>query len=433
MTAVALPLDRPPSRALALALLVATLLLAGGAWVADAPRLALAAAAVAALIAGLLAPEVALALFVAAGALKAAPWAGSLPFDLTAAAALAVAAAMVAAGIRRGLADLPVDPVVVLAVLLCTLVVLSGFWTPAAAVGLNKALRFQAFSLLAVIGPPVLIRRRAELVRLLAALVGFALVLAVSAKPSVVTTQPLALLGGNEIQLGVFTGFALLAILGYLLVVGPTPLRLLWLVPAAYLGYTFVAAGSRGALVSGILAIVYLAGRQLLIERSRLLALLLVGVVAGVVAFGSTSVAGRAAATKYEQSLFSSNTSRVVGSRDYLVASAVQLAVSHPFGLGVGGFDVVTHGLQYPHNLLLELADEEGLAGVALFLALLACAWRARLIGPLPHHAAELGLTGALIVFALSESMFSFDLNGDRLLWFSFGLAAALPRFRPER
>jgi O-antigen ligase len=432
MTAVALPLEPSRLRGLAGALVVALVLLAGGAWVAGAPKLALAAAAGAGLVEGLLAPEVALALFVAAGALKAGPWAASLPFDLTAAAALAVAAAMVAAGIRRGLADLPVEPVVLLAISLCALVVLSGFWTPASVAGLDKALRFQAFSLLAVIGPPVLIRRRVELVRLLAALVGFALLLAATAKPTDVTTQPLAALGGNEIQLGVYSGFALLAILGYLLFAGPAPLRLLWLVPAGFLGYTLLAAGSRGALVSSIVAVIFLSGRQLLLERSRLLALLIVGVGVAVIALGGASVAGRGAAVKYQQSLFSSNASRVVGSRDYLAASGLQLALSHPFGLGVGGFDAVTHGLQYPHNLVLELADEEGLAGVVLFLGLLGCAWRARLRGPLNRDAAELGLTGALIVFALSESMFSFDLNGDRLLWFALGLAAALPRFHAE-
>ena len=433
MTAVALPLRHPPLRGVAGALVAASVLLAGSAWVADAPRLAVTAVAGAAVVAGLLAPEVVLALFVAAGALKAAPWAESIPFDLTAAAALAVGAAMVAAGIRRGLADLPLEPVAVFAVALCALVVLSSLWTPASAAGLDKAFRFQAFSLLAVIGPPVLIRRRDELVRLLAALVGLALLLAATARPTEVATQPLATLGGNEIQLGIYSGFALLAILGYLLFVGPARLRLLWLVPASVLGYTLVAAGSRGALISSIVALVFLTGRHLLFERSRLLVLLVVGAVIAVVAFGGASVAGQGAAVKYQESLFSSDTARIVGSRDYLIESGFQLGLAHPFGLGVGGFDTVTHGLQYPHNLLLELADEQGLLGVFLLLVLLACAWRARHRGPLGRSATELGLTGALIVFALTESMFSFDLNGNRLLWFAFGLAAALPRFSLER
>jgi O-antigen ligase len=433
MTAVALRSQPPSLRGLAGALVVAALLLAGGAWVADAPRLAITAVAGAALVVGLLAPEVSLALFVAAGALKAAPWVESLPFDLTAAAALAVGAAMVAAGVRRGLADLPLEPVAVLAVSLCALVVLSGLWTPAAAAGLDKAFRFQAFSLLAVIGPPVLIRQRAELVRLLAALVGFALVLALTARPTDVTTQPLATLGGNEIQLGVYSGFALLAILGYLRFVGPSHVRLLWLVPAGVLGYALAAAGSRGALISSIVALVYLTGRQLLFERSRLLALVVVGLVVVLVAFGGASVVGSGAAVKYQESLFSSDTARIVGSRDYLAESGLQLALAHPFGLGVGGYDAVTQGLQYPHNLVLELADEQGLLGVVLFLALLVCAWRARYRGSLGRSAHELGLTGALIVFAFTESMVSFDLNGNRLLWFAFGLAAALPRFSAER
>jgi O-antigen ligase len=433
MTAAALPLQQPPLRGLAGALVIASLLLAGGAWAADAPRLAITAVAGAALVVGLLAPEVALALFVAAGALKAAPWVEPVPFDLTAAAALAVGAAMVAAGIRRGLADLPLEPVAVLAVSLCALVVLSSLWTPAPAAGLDKAFRFQAFSLLAVIAPPVLIRRRVELVRVLAALVGFALVLALTARPTEVTTQPLATLGGNEIQLGVYSGFALLAILGYLRFVGPPHLRPLWFVPAGMLGYALAAAGSRGALISSIVALVFLMGRQLLFERSRSLTLVAIVFVALIAAFGGASVAGPGAAVKYQESLFSSDTARIVGSRDYLVESGVQLGLAHPLGLGVGGFDAVTQGLQYPHNLLLELADEQGLVGVVLFLALLVCAWRARYRGSLGRSAHELGLTGALIVFALTESMVSFDLNGNRLLWFAFGLAAALPRFSPER
>ena len=433
MTAVALPEQHPPLRGLAGALVFASLLLAGGAWLADARTLALTAVAGAAVVAGLLAPEIVLALFVAAGALKAAPWVESVPFDLTGAAAIAVGAAMVAAGLRRGLADLPLQPVVLLAVALCALVVLSALWTPAPAAGLDKAFRFQAFSLLAVIAPLVLIRRRTELVRLLAALVGFSLLLAVTAQPTDVTTQPLVALGGNEIQLGIYSGFALVAILGYLRFVGHAYLRLVWLVPAGVLGYTLAAAGSRGALISSIVALIFLAARQLLFERSRLLAALLLGVVVAVLALGGSSLAGQGAAAKYQESLFSSDAARIVGSRDYLMAQGLELGLAHPFGLGAGGFDAVTDGLQYPHNLLLELADEQGLLGVFLLLALLVCAWRARYRGRLGRGAHEVGLTGALIVFAATESMFSLDLNGNRLLWFAFGLAAALPRFSAER
>jgi O-antigen ligase len=275
----------------------------------------------------------------------------------------------------------------------------------------------------------VLVRERAELARLMAAFVGFALLLAATATPTDVLNGELAVAGGNEIQLGVASGLGLLAIGGFLLFVGPFPWRLLWLAPAGFLAYTVLNAGSRGALISSGLAVVFLCLRQLVIERSWLLTLVVAAAVAGILAFGG-SLSSQSAVSKYEETLFSNDPARIVGGRDYLLQLGKELALAHPFGLGVGGYDAVTGGLQYPHNLLLELADEEGLLGVLLTLALIVSAWFARLAAPGGWRTPEVGLSGALIIFAASESMFSFDINGNRLLWFAVGLAAALPGFR---
>jgi len=413
-----------------LLVLVCTLLLAASGWAAGLRDLLVVAGACAVVVAALLAPELVLALFVAAGVLKAAPWVAAIPVDLTATSAIGVGAAIVVVGARRGFARMPVSRVTALGVALTALVVASALWSPAGSSGLDKALRFQAFALLAIVAPPVLIRTRPELVRLLCALVGFALLIALTARTTPVVGQPLATAGGNEIQLGVTSGFAVVAIAGYLVRVGPPLWRVAWLVAAGYLGYTVVSAGSRGALVATAVSLVYVAVRQLLVERSRLVPLVVAGVAAAALVLGTSSLGGdRAAQAKYRQTLFSADPARILGSRDYLLQRGYELAVEHPFGLGVGGFDAVTGGLQYPHNLVLELGDEEGLIGIALVACLVAAAWRERLRGPLPPRTPEFGVAGALTLLALVESMFSFDLNSNRLLWFAIGLLAALARF----
>ena len=57
------------------------------------------------------------------------------------------------------------------------------------------------------------------------------------------------------------------------------------------------------------------------------------------------------------------------------------------------------------------------------------------MVGAPPHApracgAPRLIVAGRLIIFGLSEAFVSFDINGNRMLWFALGLAFALPHLR---
>ncbi len=381
-------------------------------------------------VAVILAPELALALFLVAGGIKGNPLVRGVPVDLTLAAALLI---VVAVGVKalqgQRLPALP--PATALFVGLAAFLGVSVLWTRNETVGMSKAVTFETLTAIAFFAPFFLLRTRTALVRMMLALVGAGLLVALTAVSTGQPSQPLVAAGGNEIELGLYSALGLVAAVGYLMLFGPPLLRLLWLVPAAILGSAILGAGSRGALSGAALALIFVAvSRALASSRGRGIAL--VAVAAAVAIFvAAPNIAGLAGA-KYQNQLFSTNTQRVLGDRAYLYDQAQTLALNHPFGVGAGGFDPNSDTL-YPHNIALELASEEGLLGVVLVAALVAAAWRARArfrTGPLSPEAT---LAGALLVFTLTEAFVSFDLNENRLLWFSLGLALAIPRLQPDR
>jgi hypothetical protein len=304
-------------------------------------------------------------------------------------------------------------------------------WSPDPETGLSKALRFETLTVLAFLAPLFLVRSRRSLAHLMVAIVGFSVFMALTAVSTGDPLRPIEAAGGNEIQLGVYSAFGLIASLGYLVMRGGV-WRALWLVPGAFLASTLLVAGSRGALISGSLALLFVWARQLVASpRMRVIVLATAAATATVLALNGANLAGEAA-SEYEQSLFSTNAAQVVGSRQYLLQRAGELSVAHPEGLGAGGYEAET-GVRYPHNIFLELAVEQGMIAVALFLALVVVAWRARRFAPGGTRTPEAIVTGGLIVLFLVEALFSFDINSNRLVFFALGLAVALPDLRVEQ
>jgi O-antigen ligase len=99
-------------------------------------------------------------------------------------------------------------------------------------------------------------------------------------------------------------------------------------------------------------------------------------------------------------------------------------------GRGIGSWSVFYYGRDmrdYPHNLLLETTFEEGVVGASLlllFLALLAMAIRRMLIATDFQY----GVLAGLLVYCFSVSMFSGDLDDNRLLWLWAGIILAVCR-----
>jgi O-antigen ligase len=376
-------------------------------------------------------PELMLGLFLVSGGIKAAPWLQGLPFDLTLAAAAGVLAAMAASVKRNSIGLAALAPPTALAGGIAALVLLTTLWSPDPTAGLDKALRFQFLTMLAFAAPLVLIRSRQSLVRVTVAIVAFALLIALTSVSTGDLAAPLQSAGGNEIQLGIYAAFGLIAVVAYLGRIGPPRRRAMWLAPAVLLAATVLEAGSRGALVSGTLALLFVWSQIARTRQSRVIGLGLAAAVIIALATGAGGLAG-SAAVRYRQSLLTTSPSAILRDRGQRFDEGWRLAVAHPLGVGTAGYNALTGGLQYPHNIILELASEQGLIGVALFVALVIAAWRARRLTTLGPRSPEAVLTGALIVLFFAESLFSDDINGNRLLWFALGLALAVRRLAAD-
>jgi len=263
-------------------------------------------------------------------------------------------------------------------------------------------------------------------------LVAFAILIAVTAVQGSGPEEPLIAAGGNEIQLGLFSAVALLACVGYLLVVDGPLYRLLWLAAGIFLAGTVLAAGSRGALIGAALALAYIWIRQ--VTRSPrlwpLYAAATAACVAAVVVAGPR-LAGPSA-EKYQNRLFSTQVDEILGGRSYYLTRGWELSLDHPLGLGSGGFNAVT-GLTHPHDLLLELSSEQGMLAVGIFVALAVASWRAGTTSYNRSKSVEAILSGGFIILLLAQASLSLGINDNRFLWFSFGLALALPRIALDR
>lgn len=108
-----------------------------------------------------------------------------------------------------------------------------------------------------------------------------------------------------------------------------------------------------------------------------------------------------------------------LSARDVLLAEAYRLWLDRPvFGGGLDSFEYYTFGLdRYPHNLVMQMAQEGGIVAALLLLAwivhLILNSWHGR------NHYTEIGLSMTALVFGCAS--FSGDFYDSRLM-FIFGV-----------
>jgi O-antigen ligase len=405
------------------------------------PELAMAAAmlAVVALAAYHL-PELVLVLFLVVGPLRTSEVGvraqGAITaVDLTVAAAAALALAVGVSLWRHRAEPFSVPAPAVFFLGLCALLLVGVLHSPAPADGLDKAVAFQLFSALAFLAPLAIVRTRAALVRTLGLLVAVAVAVALTAEEAERSESVLVLPGGNsQIQVGLLLGLGLVAIVAYLWPASRGWARLVWLPPAALVLPKLLSAGGRSALLGSLLAcavaMACLVGSG---RRNRIAALALVGVLAALLP-AAWATSSPAAKERYLVTVLDVRGGAGLDAggaeRADLASAAVGVFADHPLGAGTAGYTALT-GYEWPHNIVLELAAELGLAGVAVFLALLAgTAVALRRAALDPRLRLEAIGAASLIVLPLTMSFSSFDLNGNRILWFACGLGLAVTRLR---
>jgi len=203
------------------------------------------------------------------------------------------------------------------------------------------------------------------------------------------------------------------------------------LVAAVFMGLT-ISVGSRGPVISVLIAVSAALLLMKTVRRRRVWAFSQLLVAVGLMAY-SSAVSPTAASDRVR--LFLSGDETDVA-REFLFSEAWRQITMDPLGVGWGGFGV-THSFDgfnagqatYPHNIFLEIAVEGGWIAALSFLLVAMLAIRGLVIGSTtPESAALLGLG----VYWLAVAQTSSDVNGNRMTWVVLALGL-IGRVREHR
>jgi hypothetical protein len=287
----------------------------------------------------------------------------------------------------------------------------------------GKGLYFEIVPMTLFFSPFVLVRDLHALVRLALAFAVVGLIVAEAATPSIDPSQPYTLPGGSEIEAALYPAFGALAVATCVVLRVRGRWRLPLLALAVLLAAAAVRAGSRGVLVSLLGAAAF--GGALLIfhSRRRLFSFAFLAAAALAALEAGRQIADPAALSRYGRL---TNDPR----RAFLHTRALDQALAHPFGNGIGAFGVNLPVINprpqvpYPHNVALEVFNESGIFALGALVALVATAFVAALrVARLPGAA----FCAVGLVFALLEAFASGNVTADPLLWMTLGIALAMP------
>ena len=372
------------------------------------------------------APEISLVLLASEGTLKSLYPFSELPVDLLLVTLGLTLWACVVVTRLHGLPRIP--PASVLIIILSSLLVVAAMRSslPGATA---KGVYFEVVSLALFFSSLVLVRDLRALVRLAVGFTVVGFIVAQAASPSTDPTQPYTLPGGSEIEAALYPAYGALAAVTCVAMRVRGPWRLLALAVGVALAGAAARAGSRGVLLSLAGAAVF-AGILLIVHARRPL---LTFVLVALVGLGAVE-AGRALISPAALSRYEGLTTDP--RRAYLHTRALDHALAHPFGNGIGSFGLNLPVLNprpavpYPHNVALEVFDESGIFALGALVGLVGASLLAAVrVARRPGAA----FCAVGMVFALLEAFASGNVNDDHLLWMTLGLALAAPGLAATR
>ncbi len=189
-----------------------------------------------------------------------------------------------------------------------------------------------------------------------------------------------------------------------------------------------VLTGTRGALVSLLVAFIFFV---LFFWKGKKLARL--GVTVGILALMFLVLLLAPGLGKY-RILLTSVVNTSVQQRLYMWQDAINVFFANPvFGAGTGGFGKNMSQFfvnAYPHNIFLEIGSEHGIIGLAFFLLMLfmVIKYGIRLYRASGVNRQFVGLIFSLLVFSLSNAMFSGNLAGNSPVFLFSALIANIYR-----
>lgn len=318
------------------------------------------------------------------------------------------------------------------------LVAASYSYTSAPDYGGTKLMRFLLIGGLLFLTPFFLIFSEEDFAHFARLFVGFSAVTAVQIVANLEMRSQDSETDITRIGAGWLMGMAILLLLFYPLskTRGRRLMLLIFLVPVFLAG--LMASAARGPIVAlSVAVLIGLAvwmkeGRMKIVTAAVLLFFLAIG-------FGGAYLVLRQAdrgkytakASELETMLTGGSTSGSAGKRVNFYRATLEAIPNQPLlGTGIGSWSKFYYGndqRNYPHDLLMEIAFEEGLIGLAAFLAVLGLSAIsiARMIGDSRSHFLVLGL---LVLYCVIVSLFSGDLDDNRVLWLWMGVALSVCR-----
>jgi len=322
--------------------------------------------------------------------------------------------------------------------LFAAIVIASYVYTNAPNYGGSKLTRFLSIGILLFIAPFFLILTEEHLRRFARAFVAVSAATAIqliftleygSQDPNVDITR---------IGAGWLLGMAIILVLFYPLVPSRRGQRALYVsvLPLCIAG--LVASVARGPLVALVIAVLigsitWLSQGRLRMRTALVLLLLFsVGIGGAYLALRHANLDKYTAkANEFATLATGGSSSGSAGKRlDFYRATLAAIPDHLLVGAGVGSWSRFYYGndlRNYPHNLFLEIAYEEGLLGLAVFLIFLFSVGAAifRMLHESHSHFLALGL---MVLYCVLVSLFSGDLDDNRVLFFWAGVALAICR-----
>jgi O-antigen ligase len=318
------------------------------------------------------------------------------------------------------------------------LVAASYSYTSAPDYGGTKLMRFLLIGTLLFLAPFFLIFSEKDFAHFARLFVGFSAVTAVQIVVNLEMRSQDSETDITRIGAGWLMGMAILLLLFYPLsrTRGRRRMLLIFLVPLFLAG--LMASAARGPIVAlSVAVLIGLAvwmkeGRMKIVTAAVLLLFLAIGFGGAYLVLRQTDRGKYTAkASELEALLTGGTTSGSAGKRVNFYRATLEAIPNQPLlGTGIGSWSKFYYGndqRNYPHDLLMEIAFEEGLIGLAAFLALLGLSAISivRMIGDSRSHFLVLGL---LVLYCVIVSLFSGDLDDNRVLWLWMGVALSVCR-----
>jgi O-antigen ligase len=331
---------------------------------------------------------------------------------------------------RPGFPAVPKWPLIGFGVF-AAVVALSYSYSPAPSYGGSELLRFLGIGTLMLVAPFVLIRSERDLRRFVILFLGAGLILAGQMILHLDDRQTGAANDITRIGAGWLMGMLILLAIYY------RPFRRSayntaqsWVLVPLF-GFALIASAARGP-ITALVVVLFL---NVLMSPKMLGKMALMLVLLGVSGFAAFAIFSHVDPGKYHAKLTEiedlaqgkaasgSAVKRLTFYKQTLSAIPDHLIL----GGGIGSWNVFYYGTDqrgYPHNLFLLVAFEEGLVGIAALLFFL-FAMGATCVRLLRKTGQQYAVFPSLVLFCLIVSMFSGDLDDNRILWYWTGVTLA--------